>query len=108
MLLTPQEDYREPSKDGSFGLPGTPQVRLETGTSRCYTHRSVPRWDAARARKDVLIGVNPRDECITVHYEGPGVMQGVGDPWQVIREAGNAACSVCRAKEVDGKKRQNE
>jgi hypothetical protein len=106
MILTPQKSYREPSKDGSFGLPRTPQVSLETGMPKCYTDRSVPRWDAARAMKDVLIGVNPRGECITVHYKGPGVMKGVGDPLQVVQEARSAACSECSAKEVDREGRQ--
>jgi hypothetical protein len=53
-----------------------------------------------------MIGVNLRDECITIHYEGPGVMQGMGDPLQVIQEAGNAACGERSAKEVDWEGRQ--
>jgi hypothetical protein len=58
--------------------------------------------------KDVLIAVNLREECITIHNKGPGVIRGVADLLQVMQEAGSAACSQCRAKEVDQAQRQNE
>jgi hypothetical protein len=58
MILAPQTSYRETSKDGSFGLPRTPQVRLEPGMRKCYTSsrcemRSNPRprgWIRPRGR----------------------------------------------------------
>jgi hypothetical protein len=35
-------------------------------------------------------------------------MQKVGDPLQVMQEAGSAACSQCRAKEVGEEERKDE
>ena len=48
-----------------------------------------------------IIGVNLRDDCISIYYKDQRVMQGVGDLLRVIQEAENAACSECSAKEVN-------
>jgi AmiR/NasT family two-component response regulator len=63
----------------------------------------------SRDRLDTsIIAVKLRDEYITIHCKGPGVTQKVGEALQAIQEAGNAACSVGRAKEVDEEERQDE
>jgi DNA-binding NarL/FixJ family response regulator len=38
-----------------------------------------------------IVGLNLRDECISIYYKGHGVMQGAGDLLRAIEEAGHPA-----------------
>ena len=73
-------------------------------------------WDPAAAlmrffrnRLDIrVIGVNLGDNSISIGCEVHLLMLGVEGQLRVIQEAANAACSECRAKEVDDRGTQDE